>query len=79
MTLEDAAIANGWACRGERGQLVWRADEVHPGEVWDAAVAAERERWMAACRTVAESADAAGRPGVQTVAQVRRLAMDGKA
>jgi hypothetical protein len=43
------------------------------------AVAAERERWIAACNTVAEGAEAAGRPGVQTVAQIRQLALDGLA
>jgi hypothetical protein len=47
MTLEEAAIEHRWARRGEQGRLVWRAEEVHPGEVWDAAVAAERDRWIA--------------------------------
>ena len=42
----------------------------------DAAVYAERMRWIAACETVANGAERAHRPGVQTVAQVRKLAID---
>ncbi len=45
MTLEESAIANGWARRRGDGVLIWREQEVCPSEVWDAAVAAERERW----------------------------------
>lgn len=51
MTLEEAAIANGWArIRASDGALVWRAEEVQPGEVWDAAIAVERERCAAVVR-----------------------------
>ena len=39
------------------------------------AVAAERARWMNACATVAAGAEAAGRPGAQSVEQVRHLAL----
>ena len=43
----------------------WRAE----------AVAAERERWMEACSAVSAGAEAAGRPGAQTVTQIRLLAL----
>ena len=44
-----------------------------------AAVNAERMRWIAACNAVSDGAERAHRPGVQTVAQVRKLAIDGSA
>lgn len=43
----------------------------------DAAVYAERARWIEACNTVSDGAERERRPGVQTVAQVRKLAIDG--
>ena len=42
---------------------------------WKAATAAERERWMQASGAVSEGAEAAGRLGVQTVTQIRLLAL----
>jgi hypothetical protein len=42
-----------------------------------AAMYAERARWIAACNTVSDGAERGRRPGVQTVAQVRKLAIDG--
>jgi hypothetical protein len=37
----------------------------------------ERTRWIEACNTVSDGAERARRHGVQTVAQVRKLAIDG--
>lgn len=42
---------------------------------WKAATAAERDRWMQASEAVSVGAEAAGRPGVQTVTQIRLLAL----
>jgi hypothetical protein len=63
MILEDAAIENGWARRGDRGQLVWRADDVDPKEVWEAAVASERKRMLAGYREIEAATDLQMRDG----------------
>jgi hypothetical protein len=60
----------------------WRTEYVNkhgvlPREVdaWNAGKNAERERWMEASSAVSAGAEAAGRPGVQTVTQIRLLAL----
>jgi hypothetical protein len=42
---------------------------------WQAAAADMKARWMEACSAVSAGAEAAGRPGVQTVTQIRLLAL----
>lgn len=49
MTLEEAAIQNGWARRSTNGGLVWIESEMDAREIWETATAAERERCAKLC------------------------------
>lgn len=69
MTLEKAALKNGWARRSKNGGLVWIESEMDVRDIWETATAAERER----CARIAECFDL-GTPDGHDIARIIRKA-----